>query len=149
MNPGCFDRAYQEIRTADEAGLLSSPIQYTESRQHLPYFAACIKEGLRLNPPATGFFSRIVPAGGKIIDGHFVPGGTEVTSHAYSIQRNKDVYGEDADEFKPERWMVSEKRSYELDAAQFTFGHGHRGCIGKDIASLEMHKLLPEVRCPF
>ena len=55
------------------------------------------------------------------------------------------MYGADADEFKPERWMQSEKRKFELEAAQLTFGAGSRGCMGKDIALMELHKLLPEV----
>jgi cytochrome P450 len=61
------------------------------------------------------------------------------------MQRNKGFYGDDADEFSPERWLVSEKRTAELEAAQFTFGVGPRVCLGKDIAFMEMYKLLPEV----
>jgi cytochrome P450 len=147
-DPSVLARARAEIETAEANGLLSTPIRYEETRQHLPFFVACIKEGLRLNPPATNLFARIAPEDGKVIDGHFVPGGTEITSHAYTVQRNKELYGEDAAEFKPERWMVGEKRNFELEAAQFTFGVGSRVCLGKDIAILEMYKLLPEVSHP-
>lgn len=148
MNPPALARARAEIQAADEGGFLSTPVQYEETRQHLPFFVACIKEGLRLNPPATNLFARIAPTAGKVIDGHFIPGGTEITSHAYTVQRDKAFYGDDAEEFKPERWLVSQKRSFELDAAQFTFGVGARICIGKDIATMEMYKLLPEVSMP-
>jgi hypothetical protein len=41
--------------------------------------------------------------------------------------------------------MEGEKRNFELDAVQATFGIGFRGCMGKDIAMMEMYKLLPEV----
>ncbi|KAH7391885.1 cytochrome P450 [Pyrenochaeta sp. MPI-SDFR-AT-0127] len=143
-HPSALARARAEIKTADEAGLLSTPVQYQETRQHLPFFVACIREGLRLNPPATNLFARVVPPTGKVIDGHFIPGGTEVTSHAYTVQRNKVLYGNDAEDFKPDRWLISEKRAFEFDAAQFTFGVGPRVCIGKDIATMEMYKLLPE-----
>ena len=61
------------------------------------------------------------------------------------MQRNKELYGEDAEEFNPERWMVSQKRDFELEAAQFTFGVGPRICLGKDVAMMELYKLLPEV----
>ncbi|KAH8719148.1 cytochrome P450 monooxygenase [Phaeosphaeriaceae sp. PMI808] len=142
-HPAALERARAEIKSA--GNLLSMPIQYEETRRHLPFFVACIKEGLRLNPPATNLFARVVPKGGKVIDGHFVPGGTEVTSFAYVVQRNKDLYGEDAEEFRPERWMDSEKRGAELESAQFTFGVGPRVCLGKDIAWMEMFKLLPEI----
>ncbi|KAF2475031.1 cytochrome P450 [Lindgomyces ingoldianus] len=143
-NKDAFHRAREEIDAADNAGLLSTPILYEETRQHLPFFAACIKEGLRLNPPATNLFARVAPVGGKFIDGHFIPEGTEITSHAYVVQRNKALYGEDAEQFRPERWLESEKRSFEYEAAQFTFGVGPRVCLGKDIAVMELYKLLPE-----
>lgn len=143
--PGVFARARAEIDDADRAGHLSTPVLYEETRRHLPYFAACIKEGVRLNPPATNLFARIVPKGGKVVDRHFVPEGTEITTYAYVMQRDKDLYGEDAEEFNPERWLQSEKRTNELEAVQFSFGMGPRVCIGKDIAYMEMFKLLPEV----
>jgi cytochrome P450 len=122
--PNAFTRARDEIDLADKAGLLSTPIQYDETRRHLPYFVACIKETIRLNPSAPNLFTRMVPKGGKVIDGHYVPGGMEITGHSYTQQRDKNLYGDDAEEFRPERWMESEKRTSELEAAQFTFGMG-------------------------
>lgn len=144
-NPSAYAQARAEIDKADQANLLSTPIQFEESRQHLPYFAACIKEGLRLQPPGTSLLPRIVPKEGKEIDQHFVPGGTEITSYAYCVHRDRTFYGDDAEEFRPERWMESEERTFELEAKSFTFGMGSRVCLGKDVAIMEMHKLLPEV----
>lgn len=144
-DPAALKKARDEIVAADQAGKLSTPIMYEETRVHLPYFVACIKEGLRLNPPATNLFARVVPAGGKVIDGHFIPEGTEITSHAYTVQRDVAMYGADAEAFKPQRWLESEQRAFDLDAAQFTFGVGARICLGKDVAIMELYKLLPEV----
>jgi cytochrome P450 len=144
-DPSTLARVRTELDAADSAGLLSTPIRYDETLQHLPFFVACIKEGLRLFPPAPNLFPRVTPKGGKVIDGHYVPGGMDVTSHAYIIQRDKGFYGQDAEEFKPDMWMQSEKKNFELEAAQFTFGIGARMCLGKDVAKLEMYKLLPEV----
>jgi cytochrome P450 len=144
-HPSKLAKARKEIDKADKANLLSSPIQFEETRQYLPYFVACIKEGLRLQPPGTNLYARIAPKDGKVVDGHFIPGGTEITSHAYCVQRDQTLYGEDAEKFCPERWLESEQRTFELEAAQFTFGMGPRVCLGKDVAVLEMYKLLPEV----
>jgi cytochrome P450 len=72
--------------------------------------------------------------------------------HAYTIHRNRDFWGEDAEEFRPERWFEGEpERTKEMDAGLFHFGYGFRVCIGKDIATMELYKLLPEVSrsdCP-
>ncbi|KAG9196590.1 endo-1,4-beta-xylanase [Alternaria panax] len=68
----------------------------------------------------------------------------DVTSHAYTVQRDKDFYGQDAEDFKPIMWMQGEKRNFELEAVQFTFGVGARACLGKDVAKLEIYKVLPE-----
>ena len=144
-NPSKLAKAREEIDRADKAGLLSAPIQFEETRQHLPYFVGCIREGLRLQPPGTNLYARVVPKEGKVIDGLFVPRGTEVTSYAYCVQRDRKLYGEHPERFEPDRWLEGEKRTFELEAAQFTFGMGPRVCFGKDVAVMEMYKSLPEV----
>ena len=146
-NPECLAKARAEIDAADAAGLLSSPVQYHETREHLPYVAACIKEaGLRLDPPATNLFSRMVPPGGAKIAGVLIPEGYEMTSHAYVVQRDPELYGPDSLEFRPKRWLEGgEKRAAELESGLFVFGVGPRVCLGKDIAVFELYKLIPEV----
>ncbi|KAK2735172.1 hypothetical protein FQN55_002262 [Onygenales sp. PD_40] len=143
--PEQLKKAQKEIKDADDAGLLSTPVKYEEVRQHLPYFVACIKEGLRLNPPATNLFGRVIGKEGKTVDRFFLPPGTEVTSHAYVVQRDPELYAPDPDAFRPERWLVSEEKANELDAVSFAFGIGPRVCLGKDIAIMEIYKLLPEL----
>lgn len=146
-NPKCLAKARAEIEAADAAGLLSSPVQYHETREHLPYVMACIKEGgLRLDPPATNLFFRVVPPGGAKIADVIVPEGYEMTSHAYVVQRDPELYGPDPLEFRPERWLEGgEKRAAELESGLFVFGVGPRVCLGKDIAVFELYKLIPEV----
>lgn len=145
-NPECLAKARAELDAADAKGVLSSPIQYEESRQHLPYMAACIKEGgLRLRPPATNLFGRVAGPGGAQIGDVWVPAGTEMTSNAYVVQRDPELFSPDPEDFRPERWLESEEKSAKMDAAMFVFGVGPRVCLGKDIAVFELHKLLPEI----
>ena len=57
----------------------------------------------------------ILPVGGGL-DGKkpvFVPEGSVVAYHAYAVQRRPDLWGKDAAEFNPERWMNKEKSSFE------------------------------------
>lgn len=143
-NPNVMRKARAEIEAAEKVGKLSNPISYEESRVHLPYFGACIKESLRLNPPATNLFARVVPEGGKRIGAEFIPAGTEITSNAYVVQRDPALYGPDPEAYRPERWLESSNAS-EMEAGMFVFGTGPRICIGKDIATMELSKLLPEV----
>jgi cytochrome P450 len=144
-NPKVLARAQAEIDQADKAGELSNPVKYEEVREHLPYFVACIKEGLRLNPPATNLFARVVSKEGKVIDGYHVPEGMEITSNAYVVQRDPQLYEPDPLVFRPERWLEDESKTKKMDACSFVFGAGPRVCLGKDIAIMELYKLLPEV----
>ncbi|ODH48046.1 hypothetical protein GX48_05811 [Paracoccidioides brasiliensis] len=137
-------RATQEINQAYRSGLLSTPVKYEETRQHLPYIAACIKEALRLQPPATNLFGRVVPKGGKIIGGHYIPPGVEITSTACVVQRDPEVFHPDPHLFRPERWLDRNKAA-EMDTAIFSFGIGPRTCLGRDIAHMELYKVIPEL----
>lgn len=47
----------------------------------------------------------MTPAEGAIIDGFKIPGGTIVGINPWVIHRNTEIYGEDADVFRPERWL--------------------------------------------
>lgn len=58
----------------------------------------------------------------------FVPKGTIVHINTQRLQRRKDIYGPDADEFKPERW-ASAKSLGHWDYAPFS--GGPRVCIGR------------------
>ncbi|CAJ2502189.1 Uu.00g095830.m01.CDS01 [Anthostomella pinea] len=143
-HPSSMQRARSEIESAEKASKLSRPIRYEESRKHLPYFGACIKESLRLNPPAPNLFARVTPAGGKRVGGVSVPAGAEITTNAFVVQRDPELYGPDPEAFRPERWL-DPGREGEMDAATFIFGMGPRVCLGKDVAYMEIWKLLPEI----
>lgn len=138
-------RAQAEIEAADRAGKLSTPVQYEEVREHLPYFVACIKESLRLNPPATNLFARVTPKDGFRLDGHYIPPGVDITSNAYVVQRDPELYAPDPDAFRPERWLEDKDLANTMEASSFVFGMGPRVCLGKDITIMELYKLLPEV----
>ncbi|TDZ46115.1 Cytochrome P450 monooxygenase gsfF [Colletotrichum trifolii] len=148
-SPSALARARAEIAAAEAAGLLSSPIQFEETRTHLPFFVACIKETLRLQPSVTNLFPRVVPPGGKFVDGTWLPGGAEMTSNAYVVQRDPRLFGPDTETFRPERWMeesgVLKEVLSEMENGMFVFGIGPRVCLGKDVATMELYKLLPEI----
>ncbi|KAJ5950450.1 cytochrome P450 monooxygenase [Penicillium vulpinum] len=138
-NPDVHKRIMEEIDSAARNGLISDMPQYSEVVENLPYYTACIRETLRLLPPAPSIIPRCVSAPGMSLYGKFVPAGTEITSHPWIVHRDRELYGEDADEFRPERWLDQERetlyKKYDL-----SFGYGARVCLGKNIAMMELLK---------
>lgn len=63
-----------------------------------------IKEAMRLHPSIGFPLERVVPAGGAELCGQNLPAGTIVGVLPPLINRNREVFGEDAEVFRPERW---------------------------------------------
>ncbi|KAF3356075.1 hypothetical protein VdG1_06813 [Verticillium dahliae VDG1] len=105
----------------------------------LPYLEATVRETLRCHPAVSMGLNRIVPEGGLVLPyGTVVPAGTFVGINIYIVGRNKEIYGADADEFRPDRWLQGENESGEVykermqlwNAATSAFGQGSRICLG-------------------
>jgi cytochrome P450 len=57
-----------------------------------------------------------------------------------------NVYGPDAQVFKPERWIDSSPEQVKgMERSWMPFGHGSRTCIGKNISILEISVLVPQL----
>jgi cytochrome P450 len=106
--------------------LLSSPVPTYSECLKLPYLDAVICESLRLSPSVGGVFTRVVPTGGaEVLAGQMALGGTTVGVNNYVLGRDEEIYGSNAETFKPERWLdeMNRKKFREYD---FAFGHGAR-----------------------
>lgn len=56
------------------------------------------------------------------------------------------MFGDDADDFKPERWLSEDKEKLAfMERNWMPFGLGSRTCIGRHISFLEMSKLVPKL----
>jgi len=120
------------------------PIRWTEGVK-MTYFQACVKECLRCHPAVGQLMPREVPKGGVEICGRFLREGTVVGCNAWTVHRDKNLYGENADDFVPERWIDSDPEQIrKMENLYFAFGAGPRTCIGKNIAMLEITKFIPE-----
>ena len=62
-----------------------------------------------MHPAVQYPLERLIPEGGATLNGHWIPEGTIVGINAAVIHRNKDVFGLDADEFRPSRWTEEAK----------------------------------------
>jgi cytochrome P450 len=121
-NPTVYAKLLAEIEVAP----LSEIPTYDEVLAHCPYYLACVKEAMRLCPAAPNMFPRVVEPGGLQLYGKFAPEGTEITCNPYITHRNKELYGEDAEIFRPERWLEDPARVAEWEKYDFGFGYGSR-----------------------
>ncbi|KAF2280766.1 cytochrome P450 [Westerdykella ornata] len=130
-----------------------------EAIKALSYTSACIKEALRLWPPAGS--ARMSPPGRdlrvRLSTGEDVcVDGTILYLCPYLIQRDPKVYGETANDFVPERWLGDTDTSAEKKdevgsqtgaskipiSAWRPFERGPRNCIGQELANLEARAIL-------
>ncbi|KAJ6008900.1 hypothetical protein N7522_003916 [Penicillium canescens] len=140
-----YQKLRNEIDTADDQGKLSFPAITFRESQALPYLQACIKESMRLHPVTGLPLARVVPKGGATLCGRFFPEGEIVGVNTWVIHRNKAVFGNDADSYRPERWMDNPASVSEMERNFLAFGSGSRTCIGKNISLVEIGKLIPEL----
>ncbi|KAF2265381.1 cytochrome P450 [Lojkania enalia] len=133
--PQKFDKLKQEIREAFETEQEIT----VEKATALQYLNACIEETLRMLPPAPIGFLRSVPAGGDTVDGEYLPAGTTVSVSSWCAQHNPANF-KNPDAFIPERWYEPEFAS-DHKLASRPFSLGPRGCIGKNLAYMEMRLL--------
>ncbi|KAF7309055.1 Cytochrome P450 [Mycena kentingensis (nom. inval.)] len=112
----------------------------------LPYLGACINETLRLFAPVGMGLPRTIPASGISICGEHIAPGVTVGVPIYSLHRNTEVWGPDAEVFNPARWLGSDgdlKDSDEPVAKAFKpFSDGPAACIGKTLALLQLRLIL-------
>ena len=132
LHPVWQERLYTDLKI-----LGSGQIPSRSRLSRLDSLQAVIKESLRLHPPFSGPFERVIGPGGEKYIQHTkpLPQNTRIWSSQYVICRSKDVFGSDAEEFLPERWLDSpQDRLKQMEDCFFAFGRGSRGCIGKDLA---------------
>ena len=151
-------RVYAKLMAELSAEPLSRPVVTYQEAMALPYLSACIREALRIHPSIGLGLERVVPASGLVLpDGYTLPGGTKVSMNAWIVARDRTIFGDDADVFRPERWLRGEgdeKEEFEarlagMKRADLVFGAGSRSCIGKNVSFLEIYKAVPSLLMAF
>ncbi|OAL29839.1 hypothetical protein AYO20_09032 [Fonsecaea nubica] len=144
-NPECYRKLQAEIDQKRAEGKLSLPVKYAEAQQ-MPYLQAVLKEGMRYHPSVSFLLERHVPKGGTVVCGTRVPEDTIVGVNAWVVHRDRKVFGDDADVFRPERWLEADEAQLKaMERAFFVFGGGSRTCTGRNISLMEMSKVVPSL----
>ena len=119
---------------------------------HLPYLNAVCSEGLRYYSPVPLTLRAAGP--NAVLLGRKVPEGTRIAISPWAVHFDTGLWGADAREFNPERWLQrtvedgQEKAKYVASGgassnyAMLTFLHGPRSCIGQSFSRAEFACLL-------
>lgn len=173
-NPRVLVRLRAEIDAADEKGALSKIPQFQEVRKHVPYVDLIMKEAMRIYPIVGSPLPKEVPKAGTVINGYFIPGGTSVGISQWAVTRNKEIFGDDVEVFRPERWEDATAAGAEAqdaldeietesrytpsetpdeeeakrrlrDSGYVPFSLGPMMCTGRNIATMEIYKITTQL----
>ncbi|KAI0792196.1 cytochrome P450 [Abortiporus biennis] len=151
------EKLREEILNAHSAS--TSELTYDELVE-LPYLDAVCRETLRLHAPVPLIFKQavkdtVMPLSEPMIDIHGrplsqipIPKGTKVFVGVYASNRNPALWGDDASEWKPERWLsplpkkLTDSRLPGVYSHLLTFSGGGRSCVGFKFSQLEMKVVL-------
>jgi hypothetical protein len=160
-----------QTRLREELLAFGTDPTYDQLKASLPYLDAVIHEILRLHPPVREF-TRLVSVhvyrqintltiylqaaaddviplsepvrtvSGETTDSISIAKGTLITIPGAAINRSSAIWGPDAKEFKPDRWLNEDGISGKAREVQghrhlLTFVDGPRTCLGKDFAITE------------
>ncbi len=121
--------------------LMRHPAHYDRAQADSAFALACIKESMRLYPPAHSVGRQAT----RDIDicGFEVPAGTPLLVSLLLMQRRED-YFPNANQFQPERFLDNaEDRWPKL--SYLPFGAGTRQCIGNHLALTEAHLVVTTI----
>ena len=127
------------------------------------YLKACVNEALRLCPPVPGLLAREISPGGLAVLGHHFPAGVIIGVPTYSLHHN-DAYFSHPFSYDPNRWLdgnsggrvdgsfdgsdntlrtpITQNRQRQAFAP---FSVGPRGCIGRNVALMELYLAIAHV----
>jgi cytochrome P450 len=114
-NPATYKRLQAEIDGFYEKHISISEITYQQCLS-LPFLQAVVKECGRMYPSIVYQIPRYVPPEGITIAGYYLPPGTAAGISALSMNRSKEIFGEDANVFRPERWLEDVSRARRMDS---------------------------------
>ncbi|POS79637.1 cytochrome P450 [Diaporthe helianthi] len=162
-HPKVQQRVSREVadsaETRSDSG--SGPLFAYDEMVRLRLTQASIREAQRLHPVIGMALPRRVPRGGPmVVHGLAIPPGTTVGCNPVSLHRSRDIFGDDADVFRPERWLGGgdsdgdeeedmEKKIRAMERYNLIWGGGARTCPGRHLAEMVVSKIVPALVANF
>ncbi|KAL4246847.1 Cytochrome P450 superfamily protein [Abortiporus biennis] len=159
-NPLMYKRLQEEVDKFYPSG--SDPADGVHYKE-MVYLDAVINETLRLYPPLLSGSSREIPfgSGGRLIGNHYIPEGTHIRIHTYTLHRDPRNFSPYPEHFWPDRWLqtpsssqLSTEDRHDHDDIQLSeninhnteafipFSFGPSNCVGKNLAWMEMRMVV-------
>lgn len=140
QNPDVLAKIREEMREfTPQLFDSAAEIPLVEALKPLVYLDAAIRENVRLYSPAPSN-ARVAAQDIILRDGTHIKKGSRMMLSIYASARQPSVWGPDAAEFKPERWIDPKTNSIrQISPMQaFSFSAGRRICPGRSMALMEM-----------
>ncbi|KAI0468198.1 averantin oxidoreductase [Xylaria cf. heliscus] len=133
-NPRVLSKLTKEVRAT-----FNHPDEITVAGVNgCKYLLGCIEEALRVYPPSPQPHHRLIPTGGALVNGEFLPAGTSVSIPIYAIS-NSPLNWTQPEAFIPERWTGEDARfANDKRESSQPFSYGPRNCIGRNLAYAEI-----------
>lgn len=90
---------------------------------HVCFFMAPLRLNTEVSVSIKGGLPRTVPKDGRVLGGHFIPGGFTASTQAYTLHRDPSIFREPL-QWNPDRWL---QPSQEMKDAYMPYGGGTRG----------------------
>ncbi|KAL8948114.1 MAG: hypothetical protein Q9222_005673 [Ikaeria aurantiellina] len=133
--PHLFDRTRRE-QLAEEDGI---------DVDQLPYLNNVVRESLRCVPPIPMTVRQSLSP--ECLAGYHIPADTTIMIPFTAVNRSPDYWGEDSEDFNPDRWdrlpqPASDSTCGGNGGGLLTFSQGPKGCIARKFAETEIKVLL-------
>ncbi|RYP56588.1 hypothetical protein DL769_009907 [Monosporascus sp. CRB-8-3] len=142
-HPNGWQRIRAEIDAARKQGRCEGAVVSYEDACTLPYLQAALKEALRIFGPGSMGLPRVAPKGGVTVGDVTFPEGMTLTISPWVIHHSKELWGEDAREFNPDRWLqpdIAKKEKYFIP-----WGAGYASCPGQTVAKIQLLKIAASI----
>ncbi|KAI1790345.1 cytochrome P450 [Ganoderma leucocontextum] len=159
--PAIQNRLRVEVRAMERTIRERGDADFTVADfEAMPYLQAVLKEILRFYPAVPHTYRQplkddvlplakpVTTRSGKVVSQVPIRAGLRLILSVCAYNREKDVWGEDAHQFNPERWLASSgKRASSVGVYSnlLTFSGGVRACIGWRFAIYEVQAFLTEL----
>ncbi|KAL2277289.1 hypothetical protein FJTKL_00131 [Diaporthe vaccinii] len=134
-----WQRMRDEIDSAQKEGRCQDQIVTYDDAAKLPFLQANIKEALRIFAPVPMGLPRVVPKSGTKLGDITFTEGTVLSCNPYVLHTSKHLWGPDAAEYNPDRWLGPDAAN--LERFFCPWGAGWASCPGQHIARIQMSKM--------